>query len=30
MQRGKGENKAEGVVEGCYTFCIALKISDIL
>jgi len=30
MQRAAGENKKERVVVGCYTFCIALKISDIL
>ena len=30
MQRGKGENKTERVVEGCYTLCIDLKTSDIL
>jgi hypothetical protein len=30
MQRAEGENKQERVVVGCYTFCIALKISDIL
>jgi hypothetical protein len=30
MHRAEGENKKERVVVGCYTFCIALKISDIL
>jgi hypothetical protein len=30
MQRAEGENKKERVVVGCYTFCIALKIRDIL
>jgi hypothetical protein len=30
MQRAEGENKRERVVVGCYTFCNALKVSDIL
>lgn len=30
MPQGKVKKKTEGVVEGCYTFCITLKISDIL